>query len=793
MMKKQNMKFNKIIAFILFLLCTFYLHSQENVLTVKGYIHDNEGAVENAYIEFVRDSTRVICVSRANGRFESLPLKKGEYQINISHISHISIHEKMNIREMLDFKMEINNHLLDEITIQGDIKKALRTKNGSLVLDPSFLSNTKVSSVYQLLSKIPGVDVSSSGVSLNGQSAGFKIDGRETGLSSSSLSAYLKSIPADKIKEIVLASSAAAENKASDTGGQINVVLKKEADNSQSLNLKGSMMTVSDELKGSLGGFYSVQKDNTHLSLFLEYENDYDKYKSNAHTIYSDIGTSDGHKQKSSRGNDYFGVLNLDHTFRNNNILHLNASLYYEDYNRRGDLKQDYYRSGTLTEKIHDELRDDDMGDLYRVYLDYKTNDTLKWKHEIGYGVVWGKSDKLAATHTGSDMADNFAWSEIAIKNRHHGTQHQIHYDLVYSAANLDLKMGVRADLGKLHPSSRYDSIIGGQPVFNPQFSSEYNLKENIYAAYASLQYKINNISLYAGVRAEITDMSVYSLYDKVNWDYNRTHLFPYAKISGALGALNTTLSFSSGISRPPYLYYTPNYRYASKYSYDIGNPNLLPTRFYSVRWENLLFDFFSLNLSYSKLENVYGSLTYNGENDFEQITSYLNYANEHRFVANIYLPYQFCKEKISGSLGFYGRYSRLADCDKRMNFHDKNTRGYVISNSTDFNLTDKLTIGYSIRYQSRFYYPQSRVEDSGSFDLNASYTWKKLTLGIQAYDLFNTDIAKGKWYYVQNTTDGRIQSYTQRFGVSIRYTIMKGKKIKERSDKGADSSRFGN
>lgn len=793
MMMKQNMKSNKIIAFVSFLLCAFSLYSQENVLTVKGYIHDNEGGVENAYIEFVRDSTRVICISGANGRFESSALPKGEYQINVSHISHTPIHEKMDIRETLDFKMEINNHLLDEITIQGDIKKALQMKNGNLILDPSFLSNTKVSSAYQLLSKIPGVNVTSSGISINGLNAGFKIDGRETGLSSSSVSAYLKSIPADKIKEIVVASSAVAENKASDTGGQIDIVLKKEDEDSQSLSLNGSMVTVSDELKGSSSGFYSVQKGSTYLSLFLEYENDYDKYKRDLHTTYSDIGTSAGSLLNSDRGNDYFGVLNLDHTFRNNDVLHLNASLYYEDYNRIKDFGQDYYRSGTLAEKSQDKVRADDKGDLYRIYLDYKTNDTLKWKHEIGYGIVWGKSDKLAAVHAGSGMVENFDWSEINIKNRHHGTQHQIHYNLVYSNADLELKMGVRADLGKLYPSSRYDSIIGGQPVFNPLFSSEYNLKENIYAAYASLQYKINKISLYAGVRAEVTDMSVYSRYDKVNWDYNRTHLFPYAKVSGAFGALNTSLSLSSGIDRPPYLYYTPNYRYISKYSYAVGNPNLLPTRFYSVSLENLLFDFFSLDLSYSYLKNKYGSLTYNGKNDFEEITDYLNYANEHRFVANVYLPYQFCQEKISGYLGFYGQYSRLADCDKRMNFHDKNVRGYVISNSTDFSLTDKLTIGYSMKYQSRFYFPQSLQKSFGSFDLNASYVWKKLTLGIQAYDLFNTGIRRGKWYYVQNTTDFKVQPYSQRFGISIRYNIMKGKKIKERDDKGADTSRFAN
>lgn len=791
MVKKLGLQYKKNIVFVILFFCVSTLFSQESKLRVKGYIHNSEGPIENAYIEFTRDSISVICISGADGHFISSQLIKGEYQITIRHISHTTIYRKSNIQETMDFVMKISDHLLDEITITGDIKKAIRMKEGNAILNPSYLGNIKMSSAYQLISKIPGVNITSSGVNINGLSSGFKIDGRNTGLSSSAVIAYLKSIPADKIKEIIVSSSALAENSASNIGGTINIILKKENENSQSLSINGNLETIGEELAGSSSGYYSVQKRKTYMSLFLEHENDYTKKKKETHTIFPDTRQSKGNEHYKSRGNNYFGVLNLDHTFKNNNILHFNGSFYYEDYNRNNESMQDYYQVNNLFEKSKDQTKFDDKGDLFRIYLDYNTDNALKWKHEIGYGLVWGKSNGWTDNYNTSEKPKEIETSEIAIQNNHHGIQHQLHYNLIYSHNDLKLKVGARADLGNLFPSSRYDSIISGKPVYNPLFSSEYNYKENIYAAYASLQYKYKKVSMYVGVRAEVTNMSVSSTFDKMDWNYNKTHIFPYAKINSTFDKLNTSLSFSSGIDRPPYLYYTPNYRYSSKYSYSIGNPNLLPSKYYKVGLENLLFDFLKIDFSFVHKKDSYKSITYNGEHDFEEITTYLNYANENKFILNIYLPYLFYNDKISGYLGFYGQHSTLVDFNKKLNFYNKRVRGYTITNSTDFNIIKNFSIGYNFKFQGPMYFEQTKQNSFYRLDLYSSYTFRRFTFGVQAYDILNKDRRKGTWYYVNNTTDFDINTYTQRFAVSIRYNFIKGKKIKERDDRGADTNRF--
>jgi hypothetical protein len=688
----------------------------------------------------------------------------------------------------MDFQLEASDLQIDEIVITGDVKKAIRVRDGNMVLDPSYLGDLRASSTFQLMSNIPSVDISSAGITINGQPAGLKINNRNIGLSSSATNAYLQAIPAEMIKEIVVVSSSSA-NSASDTGGVVNVILKEEEEDSHSLSVGGQLKLIDKEAAGYSSGFYTRQQGNSYFSLFLNYENEYFKRKEEQHTVYSNDGSLDALQWGKTRGNTYFGVANYDYSFGNQSVLHLNGSFFYGDRQPRYDYAQNYTRANGTTEKVTDMMSLDDKGDLFEVYADYKTADSLPLKHDVGYGIVWGKAHVLSDNYSSS--AESMDRSEIEIKNRHYGFQHQFHYDLTYTKEKLELMAGTKLDLGTLHPSSHYYSIIDNQPVQSDLFSSKYDLQENVYAAYASARYRIEPVSVTLGLRGEITDMTVGSVYEKADWNYKKEHLFPFAKINGNFGLVNSTLSLSSGIERPPYPFYTPDYRYRSKYSYSTGNPNLLPVRSYKVGLENLLFDFIDLDFAYTRNKGIYGSITYSGEGDFEEITTYRNYADENRFTVNLYLPYLLVKNKISGYLAFYGEYSKLTNCDERLNLHNKKGQVFTISNSTQYSITKDFRVGYFFRYQGPYFHEQDELKALHSLDLNASYTYKRFTFGVQAYDIFDKRIFQRTSYYVDNITNLHSYRYNRQFAISIRYDFMKGKKINERENKGADASRF--
>lgn len=757
-------------------------------------MHNNDKPVENVYIEFSKDSIFEIFISGADGKFNTRPLPAGDYLITTRHLSYKPVRGIFALRDTMTFSLEESSIRVEEVVVKGDIGKAIRRQDGNTVLNPAYLGDIRANTTLQLMDFIPGVSISSAELAVRGLSAGLRINGRKVGLSGQALVSYLQSIPAEQIKEIVLIPASAFQS-ASNVGGEINIVLKKEQKDSQSLSAGGQLKYIDKKITGYSSGYYVRQQENSYFSISLEYENEYSKNKGDYHTVYPGVGTLDAHSQKYTRGDNGFGVANYDYTFRDKSVFHLNGSFFYGKRYPRNDYAQRYARADGTAESISDHTTTDYTGDLYQVYLDYNTNDSLPLRHNIGYGILWGKANDMSEINSLSaedpfGVPHDYLYN-TEIRNRQYGWQQQAHYDLTFTKKKWELKAGARVELGRLAPLSHYDSIIGGLAVRQDLFSSRYKLKENIYAAYASTRYKLARASLTLGVRAEITDMSVRSLYDGGDWDYKKTHLFPFARVNGEFGPINSTLSFSSGIDRPPYMYYTPNRKYGSKYSYTTGNPNLLPAKYYKVELENLLFEFVDLTLTYIHKKDVYGSITDSGQGDFEQITTYLNYSNQNIFQANLYVPYLLLNDRISGYLSPYVEYAGYADYNEALNFHSKKESAYGVNHSFQFNLTKDFRIGYFFKFQGPYYYRQIYQKALHYLNVNASYIYKKFTFGAYVYDLYNKKKYNGTFYYPGSTTDFSVRNNTRQFGISVRYNFMKGKKIKERENKGTDSSRF--
>lgn len=787
------MIYNKWILAVVCLLSVFTVSAQQHT-AVCGFVHSNGKPVENVYIEFSKDTIFEILISRADGKFSTRPLPVGDYLITTRHISYKPTRGIFSLRDTMNFPLEESSIRIEEVSIKANIRKAIRRQDGNTILNPAYLGDIRTNTTLQMMELMPSVNISSSQLSIKGLPAGLRINGHKVNLSGQALMAYLQSIPADLIKEIVIVPSSASQS-ASDIGGEINIMLKKEQEDSQSLSIGGQLKYIDGKMAGYSSGYYVRQQGNSYFSLSLEYENEYYKAQRNYHTVYPGAGISNSVLKKETRGNNGFGVANYDYTFKNKSVLHLNGSSYYGKNKPRGNYMQEYLRTDGVTELVSDNTVMDYTGDMFQVYADYRTNDSLPLKHNIGYGVIWGKANDLSENNSLSTEDPSAPqWGlpyNTEIQNKQHGVQQQAHYDLTFAKDKWELKAGARIELGNLTPLSHYDSIIGGIPVYQDIYSSKYKLKENIYAAYASVKYKLNRTSLAVGVRAETTDMSVRSLYDGVDWDYEKTHLFPFARINREFGVLNSTLSFSSGIDRPSYMYYTPNRRYISKYSYSTGNPHLLPAKYYKIELENLLFDFVDLTLTYIHKKDLYGSITYSGQEAFEEITTYLNYTDENMFMADLYVPYLLLNDKISGYFSSYLRYSKYTAYNEALNFHYKKYSAYGINNSTQFKIAKNFNIGYFFKFQGPFYNSQTRQKSLHYLNLNASYIYKKFTFGVQVYDLYDNRKYKGINYYSGSTMDFSADGYEQRFGISVRYNFMKGQKIKDRDNKGTDASRF--
>jgi hypothetical protein len=365
----------------------------QDILNVRGKIlNKDDFPIENAYIEFAKDTVVKHAVSNQEGVFFIPALFKENYQVSISHLGYNFFSKHLAAIDTMVFYLEQRDYLLNEVVVTADIGKAIRMQDGLIIFDPSYLGNLKMNSVSQIIERLPGVEISSSGmITLNGLATAVKINSHRPGLPTNSLNAYLRSIPADMIKEIVIHSGGSAENKASETGGAINIVLVKE-NNSFTLGAGGNIEFIKKDLAGGGNVYYTMQQKNISFSAYLGANNLYTRRERNSHTAYGNGINSINNENSLSRRHTYNASFNFDYVFKNQSVLHTNAFLYYEKVPQDAEVMRDFISGDTKWGKSSDLIHKDEKGDLYEFYMNYKTKETdAKLKHNAGYGIVWGK------------------------------------------------------------------------------------------------------------------------------------------------------------------------------------------------------------------------------------------------------------------------------------------------------------------------------------------------------------------------------------------------------------------
>lgn len=537
------------------------------------------------------------------------------------------------------------------------------------------------------------------------------------------------------------------------------------------------------------------KKKRFYLETSIGYENEYIPYTSDLSVAYMDGRTAKGSYDYHTRANRGFGNINMEIALPHAHKLNSSFSAFMDDGKLHSTSHYDYFTEENLTENSADRTTRHFKNDLFSFDIAFISNDTATVRHRVSYGIVWGKTNKQSSIENRTQMADQKILENFNIFNHHYGLQHQIAYDFTYlPTRSAKWKAGVRADLGKISPLSRFDTIRGTIAIPSDLLSSKYKITENLYGAYISYNQNITSAgSVSAGLRGEYTDNQVTSRLSGNHTTYRRFHLFPFASVSvdWAQG-FASTLKFSSGIERPSFLLYLPDYTYTSKYQRSEGNPLLRPSRTYTLTWSNYLFDFVNIDLSYIRTKDKFGSVTLGDENNlYRETTTYLNLCNANQFLGQLNIPYLFLGRKLSGYLALSGSYSRYTHFQEAIPDLNKTTKYLILTNRTEYAILKNLSIGYDFRYQSRVYSDQSVRDPYVQLDADVAYTLKKFSFGFFAKDIFHTATGKGIWYRGHNITHFERDLFMQRFGFSVRYRFSKGSKTSPKYFDGADPSRF--
>lgn len=134
--------------------------------------------------------------------------------------------------------------------------------------------------------------------------------------------------------------------------------------------------------------------------------------------------------------------------------------------------------------------------------------------------------------------------------------------------------------------------------------NDNHRIGENMTAVFAEYNKNFGIFNIQAGLRYEYVDFNYYNndIYiEKQSKKYN--DLFPSVAISFPLGKTQMQLTYASDVSRPSYHALRDGVQYDNRYTYESGNPFLLPSisqnLSYAFSW-----DWISFTTSYAQVSN---------------------------------------------------------------------------------------------------------------------------------------------------------------------------------------------
>lgn len=152
--------------------------------------------------------------------------------------------------------------------------------------------------------------------------------------------------------------------------------------------------------------------------------------------------------------------------------------------------------------------------------------------------------------------------------------------DYEFSINKLKIETGLKATFSRLSNAVVVANKEQENWVPDPQFTQNYDMKDDVLAAYVSMNSKVGEKGqLQLGLRTEQTDMSITNGANENIFDLNFWSLFPTAYYSKQVNS-NNSFNFSYGrrISRPSYQDIAPFVIFMDPFTYFSGNPKLKPT-----------------------------------------------------------------------------------------------------------------------------------------------------------------------------------------------------------------------
>jgi outer membrane receptor protein involved in Fe transport len=518
-----------------------------------------------------------------------------------------------------NIKMKANSEQLQGVVIVAE-KPLLQMNIDRKVFNVDKSLTSIGGTAVDVMKNVPSVNVDIDGnVTLRNAAPQIFVDGRPTTMT-------LDQIPAEEIESVEIITNPSAKFDASGGGsGILNIVLKKNRKAGYNGNVRAS---IDSRLGGSLGANINIKqgKVNFFANGMFNSRKSYSTQNTTRQDNVNDLQVkfnqsgdpkSTGNFAFGRAGLDFFadnrntftisGVI-VDGTFNNDNIFNITRDTTINTYhsfeignsNSKGTTKFNNYGGAFSYKHNFAKAGKEITADVNYNYSKNSNNFTTNTQYF--------DTNKNPKGPLGSQMSDGS------------GDSKNLTFQTDYSdpiTNKIKLEMGMRGSI-RNYNSSNVNSFLdnnSGKYVPIPAFNSNYEFKDQVYAAYTTFSQKINNFTYQLGGRVESSQYQ--GQLTNTNQVFKNSYpfsFFPSVFLTQKIDdKQDIQLNYSRKINRPNFFQLIPYYDYSDSLNISRGNPNLLP------EFTNLIELSYQLNLK--KGNNIITTLYYRNTNDL--ITNY--------------------------------------------------------------------------------------------------------------------------------------------------------------------------
>lgn len=578
------------------LLCILLASAQTNSYTIAGSVSDSvtHTPVELANIILKpkgEDSIVAATSVGADGKFELLKIKQGNYDLHLSFIGYTPKMLQLNVTGDIQLG---NVPLSSSAKTIGDAvivtQKNLIVKNSektvyNVAQDPT----NQIGNAEDVLRNMPGVSVDQKGnISIIGkQGIRVLVDGRPNAMAENDLQSYLKSIPANSIEAIEIITNPSARYDAEGNAGIINIKLKKGKADGLNATLSAGYGILN---RYNANGAINYRKGK--FNVFANYAFNYHKIK-NRYIETRDISVNDtlthydmdskglesGLRHNVKAGLDFMPTDKATLTYTTGlnigwNKWHSEADA--QNYNSLNDLTARYF-------SINNE-----MNNSYTITNDIAYIQKLDTNgQELSLNLTHAYVNTMPRGDMNSEAYDSLGnYSPAMSLHRKTATNTDIHnviaqLDYTYVIPKGKAK-GHKIEAGVKNETTLNNNVYDAYTVMNnvetkdTLLSNSFNYTENIAAGYLIYGGAFKEwLTWSAGLRAEHT--YIRSNNNSVNRKY--ISFFPNASLGFNINEQNSfSVSYSRRVQRPQFRQLNNTVSFIDQYSTWQGNPLLQPS-----------------------------------------------------------------------------------------------------------------------------------------------------------------------------------------------------------------------